>query len=115
MRCAGLMLSLIVAATPAAAAEFAYNRDVSLKVGQSIVLKGVRAGDCGEVAPSWQDLSAALPKPRLGSLSDGGTGVVDSRACKGRVAARGVRFTARKPGSESFVVFDDKITVTVKQ
>lgn len=116
------LLSLSIAAAliasftvPAIARDFPYKRNVSLSVGQSVVLKGVRSGSCSTTkAPSWGDVSGKLPKPKLGTLSDGGAGMVNSTSCNGRTAARGVKFTAKKTGSERFVVFDDTISVTVK-
>lgn len=106
---AGTLLS-----TAAVAADFAYNRTPSLTVGSTVVLKGVRAGDCGNTAPSWASIKGKLPKSSLGKFSDGGAGYVKSNSCGARVAARGVRFTATKAGTESFVIYDDKFKVTVK-
>jgi len=105
--------SAVVAAS-AEARDFQYNRNVTLSVGQSVVLKGVRAGDCGSKAPSWGQIERKLPKSKTGSFSNGGSGTVKSNSCGKSVAARGVRFTAKKPGSESLNIYDDRISITVK-
>jgi len=99
----------------AAAAEFPYRRNVTLSVGQSVVLKGVRGADCSKTAaPSWGKIKGRLPKATLGTFSDGGAGTTKSNSCGGVVAARGVKFTAKTKGKEKFVVYDDAISVTVK-
>lgn len=101
-------------ALPATAKDFPYRRNVTLSVGESIVLKGVRSGDCSDEVPSWNSIAKRLPKPRLGTLSDGGPGTVQSNSCGKRVAGRGVLFTAKAKGTERFVIYDDTINVTVK-
>jgi hypothetical protein len=109
-----LCLAGTLFSTAAIAADFAYNRTPSMKVGSSVMLKGVRAGDCGNTAPSWASIKGKLPKSNLGRFSDGGAGTVRSNSCGSRVAARGVRFTATNAGTESFVIYDDKFNVTVR-
>jgi len=111
----GFAAAMIFAFTlPADAKDFPYRRNVTLSVGGSTVLKGVRSGDCSDSAPSWSRVSRGLPKSKLGSFSDGGEGTVKSNSCGQRVGARGVRFTAKTKGTERFVIFDDTISVTVK-
>lgn len=112
-----LATATIVAALtlPALAQTIPYKRNVTLKVGESVVLKGVRSADCSKTqAQSWDHVASGLPRSKLGTFSNGGTGKVNSNSCGGRVAARGVRFTARKTGSERLVVFDDAISITVR-
>lgn len=112
--CLAAVMAAVLAA-PAAAADFPYRRNVTLTVGQAVVLKGVRGGDCSPTdAPSWGKIKGKLPKAKLGTFSDGGAGTVQSNSCGKRVAARGVKFTAKAKGSEQFVVYDDEIKVTVK-
>jgi hypothetical protein len=111
---AAAALLLVFSSAGVAAQDFAYKRNPTLKVGQTIVLKGVRAPDCRGDAPTWATIAPGLPKPKLGKLSDGGAGHTMSNRCKGRVAARGVRYTATTPGTESFTIYDDKFTVVVK-
>ena len=102
-------------AVPASAGDFQYRRDVTLSVGQSIVLKGVRSGECSTTEPpAWNNVKGKLPASTLGTFSDGGAGTVQSNSCGKRVAARGVKFKASRKGEERFVVFDDAIRVTVK-
>lgn len=90
-----------------------YRRNVTLKVGETVVLKGVR-GDCGAPPPSWSQLSSSLPPTALGRFSDGGPGEVSSKSCKGTTPARAVRFTATQKGSETLLIFEDKVSVTVQ-
>ena len=105
----------LISAVPAMAGDFPYRRNVTLSVGQTIVLKGVRSGECSTSnAPSWGRVKGKLPASKLGTFSDGGAGTVQSDSCGKRVAARGVKFTAKRAGSEKFVVYDDAISVTVK-
>lgn len=111
----GLAAAMILAfALPTEAKDFPYKRNVTLSVGSSTVLKGVRNGDCSDNPPSWSKVSLRLPKSKLGRFSDAGEGTVKSNSCGQRVGARGVRFTARTKGTERFIVFDDEISVTVK-
>lgn len=104
--------ALVLTCGSAAAQNIPYKASVTIAVGKSMVLKGVR-GPCGGPAPSWDQVGAKLPKTTLGRFSDGGVGTVVSRSCNGTTAARGVRFTATAKGAESFVIFDDPISITV--
>lgn len=97
----------------ASAEGIPYRRHVTLKVGEAVVLKGVR-GDCGAPAPSWSRLSPHLPPTTLGRFSDGGPGEVSSKSCKGMTPARAVRFTATQKGSETLLIFEDTVSVTVE-
>lgn len=98
----------------ALAADFKYRRSVTLSVGQSAILKGMRNPDCEDSAPKWSWVRGNLPKSKLGAFSDGGRGTVKSKNCGGRVGARGVKFTAKKPGNERFIIRGDAVRVTVK-
>lgn len=104
-------------AVPFAAAhakDIQYRQYVTLAVGQSTILKGVRTRCDGATAPSWAEIRGRLPKSKTGRFSDGGAGTVDSKSCKGRVPARAVKFTATKQGRETLVIFNDGTRVTVK-
>ncbi len=114
-----MMFGLAGATLDASAQDFRYHRSVTLKVGQSIVLKGVRNSNCGTRAPSWSSLARQLPSTSLGSFSDGGAGTVQSDFCKKRfkiksVAARGVRFTAKQRGKQKLTIFRDPVSITVR-
>lgn len=98
----------------ASAKEFKYRKKTSLRIGQSIVLKGVRSGSCGDKAPTWAQVRGRLPRSKTGSFSNGGTGTVNSSSCGGKVGARGIRFTAKKRGKERLRIFKDYIRITVK-
>lgn len=105
--------SLTLFASASLAQTIPYKRNVTLNVGESIILKGVRGNDC-ETAPSWGHISDRMPRSKLGRLSNGGTGFVNSNACGKRVPGRAVKFTAQRSGSEQIVVFNDPISITVK-
>lgn len=109
-----LLLSAFFTINSANAQNIPYKKSVTLKVGQSVVLKGVRSRDCGDVAEPWTPIKARLPKSKLGSFSNGGEGTVKSRSCKKRVAARGILFTAEKVGKERLLIFSDPVRITVK-
>lgn len=102
----GLMTSSVVAQ------NIPFSPNVSVRVGQSVVLKGVRGSECGKPALAFRQLSQ-LPKSSLGSLSDGGVGTTQSRACGGATPARAIKFTAQKVGSEQLTIYDDVINITV--
>ena len=106
-------IALVLFAASASAQTIPYKRNVTLNVGESIVLKGVRGNDC-ETAPSWGHIAGGMPRSRLGRLSNGGKGFVNSNACGKRVPARAVKFTAQRKGSERIVVYEDSISITVK-
>lgn len=108
-----LFAASILLATPVQATDFKYHRTVTLKVGQSIVLKGVRSHDCSDRAPSWDRIKRGLPRSKLGNFSNGGKGYTVSNSCGGRVAARGVKYTAKKSGKERLVIYDDSVRITV--
>lgn len=104
----------VLFSTGVLAADFKYLKSVTLKVGQSVILKGIRHPDCEDSAPSWSRVRGHLPNSKLGTFSNGGAGTTKSRSCGGRVGARGIKFTAKKVGNERFIVADDPIRITVK-
>ena len=110
---AGVLTLCTVYTTVASAGIIPYRRSVSLKVGQSIILKGVRGGCNDRRAPSFSRLNR-LPRPRTGRLSDGGAGKVRSTSCNKIVPARAIRFTATKKGKERITIYRDRISITVK-
>ena len=104
---------------PASAKDIKYHRSVTLSVGQSIVLKGVRSSNCGTEVPGWPGIAKKLPASKLGTYSDGGAGTVKSNHCFNTygmhyVPARGVRFTAKTRGTEKLKIFQDPVSITVK-
>ena len=105
---------LIVSTLPSIAVEFSYRRNVTLSVGKSVILKGVRGVDCSDRAPTWSHIAGGLPKSQTGTFSDGGAGTVLSNSCGKSVGARGVKFTAKSKGTENFTVYEDTINVTVE-
>lgn len=99
---------------PAQANDFHYHRSVTLKVGESDVIYGIRRSDCGDTAPAWDSVQARLPHSSLGAFSDGGEGTVRSKRCDAIVGARGIRFTGQKTGSETITLFGDPVKITVQ-
>ena len=99
---------------PALSAEFPFRQNVTLKVGQSTILKGVRPRNCDDRAPNWGEVRNRLPRSKTGKYSDGGAGTVASDSCGKQVNARGIKFTATKPGTESLNILNDRVNITVK-
>ena len=96
----------------ASAKDIPYYKNVRMKVGQTIVLKGVR-GECNaKSAPSFASLRR-LPKPKLGVLLDGGPGTVFSKNCDRKVPARAIKYKATKSGKEMISVYEDRITIRI--
>ena len=89
-----------------------YVRNVSVQVGDAVIIHGARGNDCG-VAPSWESARPLLPELVTGTLSDGGLGTRFSRACGGRIPARAILFTARVPGTEQTSLYGDEIHIRV--
>jgi hypothetical protein len=108
-------ISLAIAASvacisSASAQQIPTNLSPTLKVGETVVIKGVRGSVCGQPAGPL----AGLPKSSLGRFSGGREGTVNSRACAGMTPARELRFTATKAGSETVSAYSDTVTITVR-
>jgi hypothetical protein len=88
-----------------------YRKSVSVQVGQSIVVHGIR-GECG-AEPNLS--SVTLPKLETGELSLGKMGERTSNRCGGMTPAVEVIFTATKAGREKFEIEGDPISVRVKE
>lgn len=89
-----------------------YVRNVSARVGDSVIIHGARGDECGP-APSWEEARELLPQLQTGTLSDGGVGTRQSRQCGGRVQARAILFTATAPGTEQISLYGDDIVIRV--
>ena len=112
--CAGTVIfAAQLTATSARAQEIPYQKNVSLEVGQSAVIYGVR-GKCGQAAPSWEEIAAQLPNITTGKFSDGGVGTRYSRGCGGTTPARAIQLTATSPGREQLMLFQDPVNIEVK-
>lgn len=88
-----------------------YKERVTLNVGQSVVVHGMRGRKCG-VAPRNPRLDH--PTTDLGRLSLGKVGVRASVACNGDTPAIEVIFTARRKGRETINLFGDIIEIQVR-
>jgi hypothetical protein len=86
------------------------NLSPTLRVGETVVIKGVRGQSCGQPRGSLEN----LPTSSLGRFSGGRAGSVNSRSCGGMTPGRELRFTASKAGTETLSVFDDRVTITVR-
>ena len=108
-----LVLALPIAWLPAQAQEIPYQKNVSLQVGESAIIYGVR-GECGQPAPSWEDIAKQLPTISAGRFSDGGIGTRWSRACRGATPARAIQYTAITDGNDQLILFQDPVNIEVK-
>ncbi len=105
-------MAVMVAAPMAYAKDMPYKRTLNLKVGQSALVMGIRTNPCGAAARPFSALK--IPASSLGSFSDGGVGTTRSNRCKRVVPARGVVFTAKKPGKERLTISGDPVSITVR-
>ena len=108
------MILIGLMTVPVAAQNIPTNLNVTLRVGQSTIIHGVRGRACGAPAPSWGEAAATLPSSQIGTFSDGGIGTRSSRVCGGSVPARAIRFKATKKGSEVVNVQGDPVAITVR-
>ena len=109
-----ILLSFILAATSVAANSgnlIERKREVVLKVGQSVVVNGIR-GECGK-RPTGLQLKKTR-KTKLGVMSFGRWGVKESDRCGGMTPAIEIVYTARKKGSEIVKSDGSRIKITVK-
>lgn len=90
-----------------------YVRNVSVQVGDAVIIHGARGNECGP-APSWDSARELLPTLVTGTLTDGGVGTRLSRQCGGRVPARAILFTAAKVGAEQISLYGDEIHIRVE-
>jgi len=92
--------------------DIPWRREVSLKVGEKVVIHGYR-GECGMMPSETERAEFKLPKLETGTLLAGKLGVRISRQCNGATPAREVVFRAEHPGTETFIIFEDDVTVRV--
>ena len=105
---------LFLFASQAHAEKIPYNPKITMKVGQTVTLKGVRTQCDGKRAPSYVSISNRFPKLKIGYYKDGGKGTVMSGFCKKEVPARAVLFKATKKGRTKFKLFKDSFDITVR-
>jgi hypothetical protein len=93
-----------------------FRENVTVQVGQSVVVHGLR-GECGalptpaRVAEATASLNA---QTSLGAFSFGAEGVRRSAACNGPTPARQTIFTATAVGQETIRVHGDTVRITVR-
>jgi hypothetical protein len=102
-------LTVLFSSMPAFAQNIPTNLSPTVRVGQTVVVKGVRSRECGQAAGPINN----TPRSTLGTFSSGAIGTVNSRSCGGPTPARELRFTARKPGTETISAQGDTVTLTV--
>ena len=92
-----------------------YRESIDMKVGESAVLHHAAASCDAKEPPSWEAVEEAfLFDPEgLGVFSDAGARWSYIEGCDEPVHARGVRFTALRPGDETLLLFGDPVAVTV--
>ncbi|MEO0402262.1 MAG: hypothetical protein AAF214_07785 [Pseudomonadota bacterium] len=106
-----LTFLLVVPALAEDSNKIPTHRSIQVQVGQSIIVNGFR-GACG-ARPKNVDPNRTRAT-RLGVLSNGKWGVVQSRTCGGWTPAVEVIFTAQKKGRETIEVAGTKIKVAVR-
>lgn len=111
---AAALVAFIALPATSHAKDMPYKRSVTLKVGQSTLVKGIRHRDCGKPARAFSHYRPQLPRTSLGTFSDGGVGTTRSDRCGGVVPARGVLFTAKQRGTERLNIMGDPVTITVR-
>jgi hypothetical protein len=104
-------LALLCSNLPAVAQSIPHNANPTVRVGQTVTLKGVR-GECGQQPLPFSRLTQ-LPRPNHGRLSAGRVGTVNSNSCGGPTPAIEIRYTGNSPGTERFMVYNDAFTITV--
>ncbi len=109
-----LMLGMMLFASSASADQIPYHPKIVMKVGQTVVLKGVRTRCDGKRAPGFWSIKGKFPKVKIGKFKDGGAGTVQSRSCEKNVPGRAVLFEATKKGRAKFELYEDKFDVTVR-
>jgi hypothetical protein len=102
-------LLVLCSGFPAMAQSIPTNLSPTVRVGQTVIIKGVRGRECGQAAGAINN----LPRSTLGTFSSGAAGTVNSRSCNGSTPARELRFTAKKPGTETITALGDSVTITV--
>lgn len=113
MRVALIFLALFMA-TSARADPIPYNPKITMKVGQTVTLKGVRTECDGTRAPRFDSIKRRFPRVGIGEFRDGGAGTVLSDRCRKEVPARGVLFKATKSGRATFKLYKDSFDITVR-
>jgi hypothetical protein len=112
-------LLVAIAAARADSPQWTLPQTVSVAVGQSAPIYAKRADTCGAPAPTFAEIKARLPKTALGTFSDAGVVQRMSGSCTPDkravwVEARGITFTAAKPGSEILRFFGDSVSLSVR-
>ncbi|WP_126977407.1 hypothetical protein [Frigidibacter oleivorans] len=116
LRAAALSIAcLCLLAAPALAQSYVYRSDLTLRVGQSIMVYGAGSPNCARnQAPDWDAVARRLPRTDLGYFSNGGVVQLASSRCGGRIAGRGIVFTATRAGRAVLNLQGDRVTVTVR-
>ena len=92
-----------------------YRDKVTVKVGQSVVVHGLR-GKCGAL-PTKSDVSKMQKQygnVQVGKIVAGKQGVRNSKSCGGATPVIEAVFVAQSKGRVAFELFGDPISITVK-
>jgi len=109
-----LILVAFLFASSASAEQIPYNSKITMKVGQTVTLKGVRTRCNGTRAPRYFAIRGKFPKVNIGEFKDGGAGTVLSKSCGKEVPGRAVLFKATKKGRAEFELYKDTFVITVR-
>jgi len=116
----GLAAAIAIAASARAdQPQWTLPQTVSVAVGQTAPIYAKRADTCGNPAPTFDEIRNRLPRTALGTFSDAGVVQRMSGSCTPDkravwVEARGIAFTAAKPGSEILRFFGDSVSLSVR-
>jgi hypothetical protein len=113
---ASFCLFAFAGATPLQAQSLpAPGATITLKIGQSVPLYGMRTKDCAAESPAYDRAITAMPAAKFVSYSDGGTGKRKSKACADKdIGIRIIKITGSSAGSETLTVGTDKFNIVVK-
>ncbi|MGI3169608.1 hypothetical protein ACRARG_10670 [Pseudooceanicola sp. C21-150M6] len=113
-----ILTSVVLGAVAGAAQaenKIKYQKKVSLKVGQAMVVHGMR-GECGAMPTKAQikKMEQRYGKLGVGRIVAGKPGTRNSKSCGGKTPAIEAIFVAETPGQVMVDIFGDPIAITVK-
>lgn len=85
---------------------------IQMRVGERSIVHIVHPTVCLR-PPSWQSTVVGLPNTSLGRFSDGGVTRRSSLHCGAVIPVRSVAFTALRPGTDTWIIAGQEVTVTV--
>ncbi len=112
-----IILILAIFSLPLFSQEIPYGGKVTVKSGIPTIIYGQRSSACVNIsAPDFNFAAGQVEtKPQHGTLSDGGTGTRYSKACKGNVGVRVIKYTSNPGyvGKDEVVISGDRVTIEI--